>query len=501
MLFGETKVNAAGQGHLTYSFNDLVLDADRGTLSKSGVEIPLRPKSFDVLVYLIKHQGVLVSKDDLLGAIWPDVVVTEDSLTQCLIEVRKALGDKSKSMIRTVPRRGYLFEVSVQIHEPERRAGEADLNKGLLSRRRPSVWSAVAILLLTIAISFTWWSTTSDSSTLDRVSEARQHYIKGRFFHDRRAEGDISRAIAEFEKAISIDPDLADAWVGLAGSIFARASIYGGGVETVDTDYRTYLLRALDIDPNHAEAHVRMACFRLHPGNPEIVQQHLDLAMKHGQNSPLVMAWTAGMLYDRWRFDEAVELQRRAVELDPLGVVNRANLASMLQSAGLYHESKQEYLVAIALKNDSSTQLLSQLADSYILLHQPAEAKSLMRQLPAGVEKDRIQAMVSLSSGNLVEARHMIEKLEQRDGVEPAFFLAEFYAYRNLNDDAFHWLSIAATRLPNTSNVALTDAWLFNKSHSPYLAGLEKDARWGEWLKSLNYDDQEGQNLVVAQNF
>jgi DNA-binding winged helix-turn-helix (wHTH) protein len=75
----------------------------------------LRPKSFDVLHYLVQHPQRLVSREELLRAAWPGVVVTDDSLTQCLIEIRKALDDREKSIVRTVPRRGYLFDVPVQV--------------------------------------------------------------------------------------------------------------------------------------------------------------------------------------------------------------------------------------------------------------------------------------------------------------------------------------------------------------------------------------------------
>ena len=52
-----------------------------------------------------------------MGAVWPDTAVTDDSLVQCLIEVRRALGDSKQEIIKTVPRRGYIFELDVI--EPE----------------------------------------------------------------------------------------------------------------------------------------------------------------------------------------------------------------------------------------------------------------------------------------------------------------------------------------------------------------------------------------------
>ena len=76
--------------HQTLSFNDFTLDLARGCLLRGIDEVKLRPKSFEVLKYLVSSAGRLVSKDELIAAVWPDTAVTDDSLVQCLIEVRRA---------------------------------------------------------------------------------------------------------------------------------------------------------------------------------------------------------------------------------------------------------------------------------------------------------------------------------------------------------------------------------------------------------------------------
>ena len=96
-----------------YTFDRWTLDCDRGALSAGDGDIPLRPKSFEVLHYLVQNAGRLVSRDDVLSAVWPGVTVTEEFLTQCVSEVRQALGDSDQRIIKTVPKRGYLFAVSV----------------------------------------------------------------------------------------------------------------------------------------------------------------------------------------------------------------------------------------------------------------------------------------------------------------------------------------------------------------------------------------------------
>ncbi|MFC7736849.1 winged helix-turn-helix domain-containing protein [Roseomonas sp. GCM10028921] len=90
------------------------LDPARGCLrGPGGGALLLRSKSFDVLRHRLEHPGRLVSREELMQAVWPEVVVTDDSITHCITEVRRALGDEGQRILRTVPRRGYLPEAEV----------------------------------------------------------------------------------------------------------------------------------------------------------------------------------------------------------------------------------------------------------------------------------------------------------------------------------------------------------------------------------------------------
>src|SRR5512134_513121 len=112
---------------ISYSFRDYSLDLKRGALLKAGVDVRLRPKSFGVLRVLIERRGELLTKDELLNVVWGHVVVTDGALTQCLIDVRRAIGDESQQMIKTVPRRGYIFDVPVVVSD------------GVPAKNRPAV--------------------------------------------------------------------------------------------------------------------------------------------------------------------------------------------------------------------------------------------------------------------------------------------------------------------------------------------------------------------------
>jgi TolB-like protein/DNA-binding winged helix-turn-helix (wHTH) protein/Tfp pilus assembly protein PilF len=94
-------------------FDRYVLDLDRGCLLLEGSEIALRPKTFAVLNYLTQNPHRLVSKDELVAAVWAHVVVTDDALVQSVGELRRALADDGARLIRTIPRRGYRLECDV----------------------------------------------------------------------------------------------------------------------------------------------------------------------------------------------------------------------------------------------------------------------------------------------------------------------------------------------------------------------------------------------------
>lgn len=96
----------------------MTFDPHRGLLSgPSGREVTLRPKTAEVLRTLAERAGSVVSREALIDAVWPGVFVTDDSLTQCITEIRRALGEDGASLLRTLPKRGYLFAMSLAAAE------------------------------------------------------------------------------------------------------------------------------------------------------------------------------------------------------------------------------------------------------------------------------------------------------------------------------------------------------------------------------------------------
>ncbi len=100
-----------------YDFGDFRLDTRASQLlTRDGQPLPLTPRAFDTLLYLVEHPGVLVGKDELMREIWPDTVVEENNLNQAISTVRRALGETAgeNRYVVTVPGRGYRFVPQVR---------------------------------------------------------------------------------------------------------------------------------------------------------------------------------------------------------------------------------------------------------------------------------------------------------------------------------------------------------------------------------------------------
>ena len=101
-----------------FCFEGFRLDATRRTLHRDGAEVDLRAKCFDLLTCLARNAGRVVTKDELIQTVWPNVVVTDESLTRCVSDIRQALGDGAQRIVKTVPRQGYLLASPVSFGEP-----------------------------------------------------------------------------------------------------------------------------------------------------------------------------------------------------------------------------------------------------------------------------------------------------------------------------------------------------------------------------------------------
>ncbi len=113
---------------LIYSFEDIVVDTGEFRILRAGNAIKLERKAFEVLIYFLENPGRLISKEELLDAVWPDAFVTPNVLTRVIAQLRRELGDTSQRsrFIETVPTRGYRFTAVAERKESDTVAAEAN---------------------------------------------------------------------------------------------------------------------------------------------------------------------------------------------------------------------------------------------------------------------------------------------------------------------------------------------------------------------------------------
>jgi DNA-binding winged helix-turn-helix (wHTH) protein len=124
-----------------YAFGECELDEARRTLRRREREVKLQPKVLDLLLFLIRHRERVVPKEVLFRELWPDVVVTEASLTRLVKEARRAVGDdgRRQRVLRTSHGRGYRFAAAVAVRNGAGRSEE----EGRIDLARRSLEAAI----------------------------------------------------------------------------------------------------------------------------------------------------------------------------------------------------------------------------------------------------------------------------------------------------------------------------------------------------------------------
>src|SRR2546428_13682885 len=114
-------MSAAGKARVRYRFGNFMLSPARRVLLRSGNEVPLIPRYFELLLTLVERRQEAVHRREIFESVWSDVVVSDGALSQAIRTLRRTLGDDSRSpaYIRTVSRHGYRFAFDAVVEEPE----------------------------------------------------------------------------------------------------------------------------------------------------------------------------------------------------------------------------------------------------------------------------------------------------------------------------------------------------------------------------------------------
>ena len=341
----------------SYRFNSFLLDVLERQIFHDGMPVPLTPKAFDVLVYLIEHAGHLVEKDELMNACWPNSFVDEVNLPRTIHTLRRIFDKDGNGahFIQTVPTKGYRFVAKVEringngakelpgfelVNDHRALEFESFDALGAGSRSETDVPPPVEdretshrtgsrtvlvvsiALILTILVSGFWFSggswTTGTGSKGSRAKtdngEAYQHYQQGRLLLERMHHGDVTDALLSFEKAIELDPNYAAAYAGKADAkiwTFWRSFLHDDISQA-----RTAINTAIELDPSNSYAHTIFCRLKA--------------------------------TYD-WDFGGAERECRTAIDLDPADHEARREIAFLLSGLGREDEAMSEVEAAVSL--------------------------------------------------------------------------------------------------------------------------------------------------------
>lgn len=283
-------------------FDAFALDLSRCTLRRATEEVRLRPKSFEVLRYLAERPNQIVSKEEVFATIWPTVSVTDDSLVQCIKEIRQALGEQGRHLLKTLPRRGYLLDArpiqkraDAGLHDESghnptlanNAIKELSQSPGWLPRshvavralwRRPAVTVAAAIALIAAVVGVIFHVRQPPTN-----ATAAHYAILGTELVNKRTPNDNREAFTLFNKALALDPDNVVALVGYARVLVT--DLTEGWAPPQERAMRldqaeAALQHALKIDANNPGAHLAMGYLWRVRGEPERAIAELEQALR-----------------------------------------------------------------------------------------------------------------------------------------------------------------------------------------------------------------------------
>jgi len=316
-------------------------------------------------------------------------------------------------------------------------------------------------------------------------TQAYDHYLQGRHLFYRRSGPDLLQAKSHFEKAVQLDPTYGRAWSALAGVYFV-ARYEDVELPNEMPNWREAAERAVTLAPELAEAHLRAAQYQWHAGNLNAAQTHFAHASALDPGDPMVLSMSLSSAITEGRLEDAIEVQKRMVAIDPLSATNRGNLGSLLMMVGRLPEAKAEFERALEL-SPAGLDLTASIADALILQGRTDEALKVISQLPADYRRDQRFALVYFARGAVSESDAMLARLlalAEKPDSDPALAvaIAEVYAARNDPDRAFEWLDKAHPR--SRGQPEGLPGWLMqeNLQVAPYLKSLHADPRWGELL-------------------
>ncbi len=304
--------------------------------------------------------------------------------------------------------------------------------------------------------------------------EAYQAYLQGRFFALRHDPGDLDQSLASANQALKLDPKYAPAWALRA---YVLSSLAQAGLIDNAEGYRKAredAQAAIALDSTLAEGYMVLADIQWdHDWDWAAAETNLSKAQQLQPGNARIYRIRASLAQALGRLDEAVELEKKAITLDPLR--GYWTLGSTLYNAGRYDEAGAAFRKAMEL---SPRLPILHYAQGALLLAQGRadEALAEMQQEESEPYKLLGLALVYHSTGRHKESDEALNSLIEKHKQDAAYQIAELYAYRNQVDEAFAWLDHAYDE---------RDSALPNIKIDPLLTNLRHDPRYSKMLEKI----------------
>jgi adenylate cyclase len=316
--------------------------------------------------------------------------------------------------------------------------------------------------------------------------DAHQLYLQGRFYENRHSEKSAREALAAYQHAAELDPGFALAWAGVAQThLWLAAFSTEGGQKTFDANLssaRDAVTRALSIEPNLTNGLLALATIETNfDFNWNGAAQTLSKALAGAPADPNIMIAAANLEIARGDADRALELFRRAVDMDPVNGQARSFLAFNLAATKRFAEARAEFPRVVEL-NSAAPWAHAGLGLSYLLENKFGEAADAAQADAADWARLLIVSCARWGQKRVTESDAALAELTANLGETAAYQIAEVYAYRGDKDRAFEWLDRARRQ---------RDPGLASLRKDPLLTNLQDDTRWNAFLHTMGLGDDQ----------
>jgi transcriptional activator of cad operon len=413
------------------------VDADTGEIFDGQTRERLEPKTMDLLRLLAARPDQVVSREQIMAALWPDVIVADDALARTLFKLRRALGDDAKSSryIETLPKRGYRLTASVrgdsaaievsdriQAHPADGIVPAATGTKQSGRRGRLLASSLLAAMLITAGLLMLMRVRNTSPAAAD---PDRALIERADDFYYQYSRADNEAAIELYERILVSEPDRTEALRGLANALTQRMIRWPQDPKNGTEEFKT-LTASLE------NGHLRAPSARRSLERAELLARRAIAVDPEDSLSHRALGLA---LSTQSHFSQAIAEYRTAIALDPDAWGAMINLSEALELTGKRDESLAALVDAHAAMtrrySRDKQHIMPYYADLAVLIgdrltrtDRAAEAEAWFRRalMHAPLHPAATVALAErlVASGRRAEAESLCNELNARISVQPA---------------------------------------------------------------------------------